>query len=459
RQGLVYDGLERTSRADPCRGAYRLEAASRYGRAGCTHGPDPAPPGVDVTQDRPPPPVQAIFDTSTGAVTAAAPAQVPCFGNGSDGFRVQLLYARASDKPDNYAGWLASFQQWAARIDDVFNSSAAETGGSAHVRFVHDASCVPVIGNVVLSTRGDDNIDNTINELRGKGYTRNDRRYIVWMESNVYCAIAEIWPDDSPGPGNTNNGVAGVPGAIGRVDKGCWGNTNLAEAHELIHTLGGVQPTAPNATPGFHCTDEYDRLCYNDGSGRFVRIVCGSSSHEALLDCNHDDYFSTNPPANSYLATHWNTAKSVFLSMSGSAPPPPTTTTTTTRPTTTTTTAPPSSSTTTTTTTTTTTVPPTNQSVPSAPQTLYATQPGTGGHGVLLLWSRPVSAGNPPFTTYRIYRGATSTNLTKLVDISGSATSYNDLATTPGALYWYYVKAVNTAGESPPSNLTRMVAK
>lgn len=461
RQGLIYEGLQRTSAADPCRGAYRLVMASRLGSPVCTHGPDPAPPGVDVRADRQPPDIAELRTFPEGPVTAAA-AQVPCFGNGSDGYRVQLLYARASDKPDNYGSWLPSFQQWAARIDDVFNASAAETGGVAHVRFVHDASCVPVIGNVVLSTLGDDNIDRTISELRNKGYTRSDRKYIVWMEASLYCAIAEIWPDDQPGQTNANNGAPNVPGEIGRIDKGCWGNTNLAEAHELIHTLGGVQRTAPNATQGFHCTDEYDRLCYNDGSGGFVRIVCGSSSHEALLDCNHNDYFSTNPPAGSYLATHWNTARSVFLSTRGAPPPPPPpppTTTTTAPPPTTTTTRPPGTTSSTTTTTTTTTLPPTNQTVASAPQGLYATQPGVGGKGVLLLWSPPASPGNPRFTTYRLYRGSSATNLTHLVDISASTTTYNDLATTSGALYWYYVKAVNTAGESPPSNLTRMVAK
>ncbi|MDQ3669734.1 MAG: hypothetical protein M3377_05575, partial [Actinomycetota bacterium] len=39
--------------------------------------------------------------------------------------------------------------------------------------------------------------------------------------------------------------------------------------------------------------------------------------HERLLDCNHDDYFHTSPSLDSYLATHWNTASSSFLTNAG----------------------------------------------------------------------------------------------------------------------------------------------
>jgi hypothetical protein len=78
---------------------------------------------------------------------------------------------------------------------------------------------------------------------------------------------------------------------------------------------------------------------------------------------------------------------------------------------------------------------------------------------VLLFWSPPASPGNPPFSTYRIYRGSTSANLAPLVDIASGSTSYIDTATTSGVIYWYAVRAVNSAGASPPSNITRMIAR
>ncbi|MGH9226155.1 MAG: hypothetical protein ACRD2W_20755 [Acidimicrobiales bacterium] len=470
RRGVILDGLERVADSDYCRGNFRLASQSHRGIPVCTHGPDPAPEGVDVRAE----PVPPLAPAGTALAT-----QVPCVGSGSDGYRVHLIYARAADKADGYAQWLPSLQQYAARADDVFNLSAAETGGTRHLRFVHDASCVPVIDNVVLTTRGDDNFDSMLTELRGKGYARSDRKYLVWMDANVYCGIAQVYYDDSPGQENTSNGASYIPGEVARVDKGCWGLPNLVEAHELVHVLGGVQTSAPNATPGSHCTDNYDRLCYDDGTG-FATIVCGDSGHENRLDCNHDDYYSTAPPPGSYLDTHWNVADSRFLTGAGTSgpgattttvPPPPSTTTTISRfpwwwpttttrpPSVTTTTRPPSATTTTTRPPTTTTATPPTGTRPSAPLNLIASQPPGAATGIALSWSPPSSPGGPPFTTYRIYRGTGPSGLTKVADVPAGTTAYVDGAATSRLVFWYYVTAVNAAGEGPPSSLVRMIAK
>jgi hypothetical protein len=127
-RGLVYKGLRRpVPGAGPCR-LFELTLAS--GERACTHGPDPAPGSVD-------PRYPAAVPAVSGEEAALAAAAIPCQGDGASGPRVQLLYARAAPVSDRYPSLAANFQTWAARIDDVINQSAAETGGVRHVRFVH----------------------------------------------------------------------------------------------------------------------------------------------------------------------------------------------------------------------------------------------------------------------------------------------------------------------------------
>ncbi len=462
-RGVVLDGLSRSALADVCQGKYQLAFKERGGQALCTHGPDPAPEGVDVRVDRAPE-ATASATADAGSGVAAATTGIQCYGTGSDGYRVQLIYARSSDVADRYPTYAASFLQWAANVDLMTDASAAETGGSRHVRFVTDPSCNLTVDRVTLSTTGDDNVSNTISELRAKGYTRTDRKYLVWVDANVYCGIAQVYYDDraNPAPGaNYNNGNTQVPGEVARVDNGCWGMANSVEAHELMHNLGGVQTSAPNATANSHCTDEYDRMCYVDAAGVTMHYVC-PSTHENRFDCNHDDYFHTAPVTGSYLATHWNTATSAFLATgpgtiptpttTTTVPPtttttvPPSTTTTTTAvpPTTTTTTAPPTTTTTTVAPTTTTTKPPTT-TVPSAPRSLTVSAPGGGT--VKLSWLPPTTG---PVTGYRIYRGS-GFNTPTLIATVGNVTSFTQTG-TPTGLASYYVRAVNEAGEGPASN-------
>jgi hypothetical protein len=222
---------------------------------------------------------------------------------------VQVVYAHASDVADRFSDLASSLVAWTANVDTTFSDSATETGGVRHVRWVTDASCQLVIQRVLLSTNGDDTYGNTVAELQSVGLNRSDRKYLIWVDSNVYCGVASFTSDDSAGLTNANNTGSGYA----RTDNGCWGKTNSAEAHELMHILGGVQLSAPHSTGGGHCTDEYDQMCYGDGPNVAMTYPCNSLSRDRLFDCNHDDYFSTNPPAGSYLATHWNTASSSFL--------------------------------------------------------------------------------------------------------------------------------------------------
>lgn len=349
-RGLIYEGLREGPTGSRCQGAYeivsRVRSPAAQPRLRCTHGPDPVPADLDLRPGQDPGFRAGPASPGTAETAAAATGTVPCYGNGTDGYRVQLVYAREPGSPDRYASFEASFRTWAARIDDVFNSSAALTGGIRHIRYVTDSQCRPVIHRMELSAAAVGDFATHLDELDAAGLDRVDRKYLVWVDTprTKYCGIGIIYDDVSgstaPG-GNVHNGHPAYPAMVGRVDTRCWGQARPVEAHELMHTMGGVQSAPghprdapPNATDGSHCFDESDRLCYADGSGSGDPVngpvfkADGSptslqyrcpASHEALLDCNHDDYFHTNPPAGNWLATHWNTANSAWLER---GPPP-----------------------------------------------------------------------------------------------------------------------------------------
>jgi len=230
-----------------------------------------------------------------------------------------VLYARASDVGSRFSDYLASFRQWASDADTIYNNSAAKTGGARHIRFVHDASCTISVTEVVLSTTGDDNFGNTVNELQSLGYKLSNRKYLIFMDAKVLCGVGHIYADDRASSSNYNNGNAGA--MFARVDSGCWGGQ--VAAHEHMHNLGAIQKSAPNPSAAGHCTDEYDVMCYVDGSGVTMGYLCApKATHEALFDCNNDDYFNTNPAPGTYLSNYWNTANSRFLMTGGTTTTP-----------------------------------------------------------------------------------------------------------------------------------------
>jgi hypothetical protein len=329
-RGLVFRGLERAHPGGPCRTGFLVRL--RGGRTGCTHGPDPAPQGRDVRRPRPLKELVAAFGGSGGTTTDGADAAVACFGDGVEGNRVQAVYAYPAGGPDNYEEIAPLIRRWAAIVDQVFNDSAAETGGVRHVRFVTDADCNLDVAKVPLSSLGVESFAGTVDDLSAQGYNRADRKYLVWVDAYVMCGIAGVQTDERPTSDNLNDGRT-EGGMFARIDRGCWGWAERSvEAHELAHTLGAVQPGAPNASALFHCVDEADLMCYDDSA--FAAGTAGSAArevamvsrcpapHERLLDCNHDDYFHTNPPPQSYLADHWNTAQSSFLTSKGPASVP-----------------------------------------------------------------------------------------------------------------------------------------
>lgn len=331
-------GLEPASPEGPCH-HHGFELRMPDGSVGCSHGPDPAPAGIDLDAPRSLAQLRAdltandarmpalieeradggsaVMSETTGAGT------VPCVGFGTHGARVQAVYAYVAGTPSRYAEVAPLIRGWARQTDDIFDASAAQTRGSRHIRWLHDTSCRVSVIEVAMSATSKTDVGQMMAELAAKGLKRADRRYLVWFDATNtgICGIALTMSDDRPGQDNRNNGAETGLVHFGRVDTACWGvpaPKNQVEAHELMHTIGGVQASAPNTSAlsdgGYwgHCVDEHETMCYAGATPRPMVYRC-PESNERFLDCNHEDYFHTNPPAGSYLATHWNTAMSRFL--------------------------------------------------------------------------------------------------------------------------------------------------
>ena len=269
----------------------------------CSHGPDHAP-----------------APRARGAGAPVPRRAVTCIGDGRSGQRVQVLYVHGSDRGPASNELRAHIERWVEQVEWTIWASAREHGGDRRIRW-QTSDCRVEVTSEAVSRAALLDFDTMIGELRSRGYRRGDRSYLTFVHSGAYCGIGTAPRDDSASS-NRADRTAGYA----RVDSGCWdtgdrGYHSIA-AHELVHTLGAVQRSAPNATTGAHCTDEHDLLCYDDGTGGRVRTVCrdgdaGTSGagdrFDRLLDCGGDDYFHPSPASGSYLASHWNTADSARL--------------------------------------------------------------------------------------------------------------------------------------------------
>jgi hypothetical protein len=291
-RGLVYDGF-RVGTAGACKGMLEVRGIP----GACTHGPDAPLPGFDVK--RRVAPDHKATDVRTTSVV--------CDGDGKSGNRVEVLYVRGSGGASRYNEYLASFRGWASGVDAIYDTSAKKTGGTRHVRYVTDSGCNATVAEVVIDDGKLADFGQSVNAIRAQGYNRTDRKYLMFVDTNALCGVAFVAVDSQPGQNNANNSGP----SYARVDNGCW--SAGPAAHELTHALGSVNSDSPNHTQYGHCTDDYDLMCYQDGPGTVMRVVCPDRAQDNLLDCNNDDYFNTNPARGSYLDTHWNTANNRFL--------------------------------------------------------------------------------------------------------------------------------------------------
>lgn len=229
------------------------------------------------------------------ATLIPAPASADTPDCGGVGPRFQIVYARPAAWPDRLETLRPRILAGLAEIEARFEANGR------HLRVVSDpATCEPEILALALSA-------GTVatEAARTAGLTRADRKYALFREDGFACA-SEIAIDDRHGPENRNN--AGP--TVSYLAPWCW-----SDPHEFLHALGAVQPSAPHAVPGLHCGDAEhagDLMCYPPAARAPGFAPCPLGP--ARFDCGGDDYWSPDPPAGSYLATHWNAYNSAFLS-------------------------------------------------------------------------------------------------------------------------------------------------
>ncbi|HWG95197.1 MAG TPA: hypothetical protein VNU66_13345, partial [Mycobacteriales bacterium] len=233
--------------------------AVRFAELPCVHGHGP----------------EAVH-AAGGRHGASAPAvAVRCDGDGREGNRLQVVYVRAEGRPDRRPEVAERLRRVVAVANGVVTRSS---DGRRALRVVHDASCAVDLPRLTVPRERLGAFAELAAAARQAGLSRVDRKYLLLVDDDRGCALAEQYHDDRPGTENRNNDGD----MVAALWLPCW--DGVLAAHEVVHLLGGVQPSAPRSTGRWsHCTDGHDVMCYPDGSGQRVTARCAASS-ATLLD-------------------------------------------------------------------------------------------------------------------------------------------------------------------------------
>ncbi len=297
------DGLGDACRTDD--GAFRVALAN--GVTVTTHGTD-APLATESRDAAAP-----HLPDSQAAIDGASVADIECTSAPGDR-RVELVYARPSDKPDRSATLATPMRdalyQASAFIDAEAQALDATQG--RRIRALCADGGVPVVHSVTVraSGAGGGDYGDIVDDLVAQGFpaptssTTSTRRFMVFYDdqaTNGAAGIGGMWLDDGAGVGNLNN--LGGRYAV-EFD---WAASRLPHwdvfLHEISHNMGAVADAAPRSSQAGHCNDGLDVMCYSDGgSGIYSPSVCSVERY----DCGGDTYFNPSPATGSWLATHWN---------------------------------------------------------------------------------------------------------------------------------------------------------
>lgn len=256
---------------------------------------------------------------------------------------VKVVYAHPTDR--SHFNTYADFMQ--SEVKAAVERVAAVSGGTKTIRFdlgtgsgctpnpldFVDIQRVPLAHNAAhykaiadIGARRDAIVSEVAAALGAQEGVKNFAIFADGVRSGSgaegVAGIAQTPVDDSPDPGNGANnggrfallfGSATATGDFFGPDEQFAGEFLL---HEVTHTLGAVQDSAPHSTGAGHCVDEHDVMCYADGGpNNAIEVLCGSpfSASNEAYDCGLDDYLNPAPAAGSYLAGHWNLQSSQFM--------------------------------------------------------------------------------------------------------------------------------------------------
>jgi hypothetical protein len=229
---------------------------------------------------------------------------------------IQVVYAVPQDAEDRFEGQLEPLRVSVRQSNGQLDWSATRNGVHADLLVACIDGDIDVQHTVLPISKGGDSFGPITNALAAQGFNRDGVKYWVLYDDAVAGAggQANIRSDDRLAEDNGNNGGAAMYALS-------YGPSTHTMLHEIGHSLGAVQPSAPHSTSGWHCTDGLDVMCYDDrsctgpvGIGVNTAGSCTSGPYRSdacvfgALDCNQDDYFHSAPPAGHYLTSHWNVA-------------------------------------------------------------------------------------------------------------------------------------------------------
>jgi hypothetical protein len=212
-----------------------------------------------------------------------------------------------------------AFRQKLRQADGILYQAAVESGSpsGAHFRMVCNADGSVRVDAVKLSP-GQPTFGTIVSDLQHTGYKSASLKYAVYYTRplGAFAGQGSLNASDVDSAANINN--QGPDYAVN------YNSTTEVMLHEMGHTVGAVQPGAPYATGfnetdgnGFHCFQDYDVMCYNDGGSTdpgTLEDTCDVGVIDSFdhFDCGHDSYYDAQigvdqgVSAGSWLDQHWN---------------------------------------------------------------------------------------------------------------------------------------------------------